>query len=150
MIDVYSPKDHDCGPSSDKRKQLYKLKREAKYYLRIHGLKTVLKAIKMAIHAKEAFSWLFLQTLCTTATAMLSPLSVHYRAQVLENLNDVQGLIFWEAAKAMVLVELLSTVLGLLTKMVKTHAETLANKEISIGTYSHSFDTILMRHITKM
>jgi len=132
---IACPKDHDCGPSSDKRKQLYKLKREAKYYLRIHGLKTVLKAIKMAIHAKEAFSWLFLQTLCTTATAMLSPLSVHYRAQVLENLNDVQGLIFWEAAKAMVLVELLSTVLGLLTKMVKTHAETLANKEISIAYY---------------
>jgi len=36
---IACPKDHDCGPSSDKRKQLYKLKREAMHYLRIHGLK---------------------------------------------------------------------------------------------------------------
>ena len=54
----------------------------------------------MAMMAKEAFPYLVLQTVGTTITAALSPLKLHYRAQVLENLNDPEGAAFWEASKA--------------------------------------------------
>jgi len=90
----------------------------------------------MALLAKEAFPWLLLQAACTTVTAMLLPLKLHYRAQVMENISDVEGYVFWEAAKAMLLFELLSNSICLVTKMIKMHAGTLANKEIKIAYYS--------------
>ena len=87
------------------------------------------------MQAKQAFPYLVAQTIGTTLTSALSPLKLHYRAQVLESLGDKEGSEFWDAAKAMVLVELLGTVLGLMTDMIKVQAETLANKELQIAYY---------------
>ena len=87
----------------------------------------------MAMMAKEAFPFLLLQTFGTAAAAALEPLCLHYRAQLLESMIDTEGFVFWDTAKALILMELLTTMLVLLTSMVKVHAETLANKEIQIA-----------------
>lgn len=141
---VYRAYGQGFGLRGEQKKNLYKLKWEASYYLKMHGLKTVAKAGKLAMMAKEAFPWLLLQTVGTTLTAMLAPMKLFYRAQVLDNLGDTQGIEFWEAAKAMALVELLSTTLDLLTNLIKVQAETLANKEIQVA----YFDGLLKLPIT--
>ena len=103
-----------------------------------------MKALKLAMQAKEAFPWLIMQTIGTTITSVLTAQRYYYRVEVLSSLAEPESSVFWEATKAMFLVELLSTALDLLTDVLKNRAEALASRETQI----RFFDGLLKMDVT--
>ncbi|CAB9526173.1 Cyclolysin secretion/processing ATP-binding protein CyaB [Seminavis robusta] len=96
------------------------------------GFEGISKACKMiAIAGTDSLIWVAAQTVFTTLTASTTALSYSYRAQVLQSLIE-GGDQFWMAAKASVLIELLSTVMELVTDVLIERGQRVLGRKLQV------------------
>lgn len=111
---------------------------------RVHGWKGVWKACKLILTSENALIWVALHAVITTIHASIQATSWIYRAQVLQQMasNDTDG--FWQAAKAMLLVELLNNYLHDLTRILAFKGEDIMALELQVS----FFDALMKMDIS--
>ena len=101
------------------RKRLWKLVKEGRHTVRCVERKGVHKALQLLWLVRKSLGWLVLETLAAMLSAIMTALSVYYRAEVLDTIQ-VGGEAFWLATRAMVLVQLTASLLNLVTKTLES------------------------------
>lgn len=103
----------------------------------------IVKAFMMLWLVRDSSGWIILESFVSMTSAMTSALGIFYRAEVLEAVH-LGGNDFWVAVKAMVQVQLLSSLLNLLSRTLQVRGRSMVAHQVKIK----YFEAVLQRDAT--
>ena len=130
---------------ADVHKRLWVLVHKARQFRRQQRRRGLMKAVRFLLKGRESLKWVFLQSLASIAVATVQATSTYYRASVLDTFTEPDDVNTtadesWEkfklAAHAMFYVEMLATLLNLLTTALRDRGAAKMGLELRLYFFS--------------